>query len=272
MSDDSSRGATQSDGNTRRRFLTALGAVTTTGLAGCVSGGEPTRSANRVSGRLSRRYAVDVDEGTTAFEIDVSKAEYAAARDRSRSFAKAAEAARDSDAIERLGHQIAREYASDLDRLLAAQAVVTDIEYASDAETTGKREYIRYPAETIAEDTGDCEDLAFVLGGLLSSDALDFRTGFVIPEGHCAVLVDRADVPESALASDPLFVTVEGREYVYLEAVEGRTPGAWARNYGERPLLAAYRDGWYPLDAGAIVDYSVETVSSSGSGATAQFF
>jgi hypothetical protein len=272
MSDDSSRGATQNDGSTRRKFLAAVGAVTTAGLAGCVSGSETERPTDRVSGRLSRRYAVDVDEGTTAFEIDVSKAEYAAARDRSRSFAKAVEAARDSDALERLGRQIAREYSSDVDRLLAAQAVVTDIEYASDAETTGKREYIRYPAETIAEDTGDCEDLALVLGGLLSSDALDFRTGFVIPEGHCAVLVDRADVPESVLASDPLFVTVGDREYVYLEAVEGRTPGSWARDYGERPLLVAYRDGWHPLDAGALVDHSVETVSSSGSGSTAQFF
>ncbi|SEP06245.1 hypothetical protein SAMN04487948_11293 [Halogranum amylolyticum] len=271
MVDDSSSTSSRRDRTTRRRLLTGLGAAITAGFAGCVGGGETTRSTEQVSGRLSRRYAVDVDGGRAAFQVDIPKSAYAAARDRDRSFARAVDAARDNDALERVGRQIADEYASDADRLLAAQAVVADIEYTTDRATTGQREYIRYPAETIAEDTGDCEDLALVLAGVLSSDALGFRTGFVIPEGHCAVLVDRDDVPESLLVSDPLTVTVGDREYVYLESVEDRSPGSWARDYGERPLLVAYRDRWYPLDAGALVDHSLETVAG-GSGSTSQFF
>ncbi|SFK67756.1 hypothetical protein SAMN04487950_0538 [Halogranum rubrum] len=272
MSEESHHSRTgRGSGRTRRQVLGTLGVTAVTGLAGCLDGGGSDDSTT-TPGRISRRYAVDVDEGRAAFHVDIPKSEYVTARDRSRSFTRAANAARESPALERLGRQIARTYSSDADRLLAAQAVVTDIEYARDIESTDQREYIRYPAETIAERMGDCEDLAFLLAGLLSSSALDFRTGFVIPEGHCAVLVDTADVPATLLASDPLTVRFGGREYVYVEAVEAHAPGAWARDYGTRSLLVAYRDGWYPLDTAALADHSIEMLTDRDVGSVVEFF
>jgi hypothetical protein len=262
----------QNDRLTRRGMVCALAATAGVTLAGCVGGGDSSRAVGDVSGQFSRRYVVDVDGSERRFGVDVPRETYTSVRQQSRSFGSAVDAARDSAMLERVGRRIARTYDSNTDRFLAAQAVVTDIEYARDISSTGRREYIRYPTETVVEETGDCEDLAILLAGLLSSDALGFRTGFVIPEGHCAVLVDRADLPESLLVADPLTVTLSGREYVYVEAVEERSPGSWARDYGDRPLLVAYRGRWHPLDVSALTDHSLDALTSGEFGSTAQFF
>lgn len=273
MSEEHPRSATaQNDRLTRRNVVRALAATAGVTLAGCVGGGDSSRTAGDVSGQFSRRYVVDVDGRERRLSVDVPRETYLSVRQQSRSFGSAVDAARDNAMLERVGRRIAQTYDSDLDRFLAAQAVVTDVEYARDIASTGQREYIRYPTETVVEETGDCEDLAILLAGLLSSAALDFRTGFVIPEGHCAVLVDRADLPESLVVADPLTVTLSGREYVYVEAVEERSPGSWARDYGERPLLVAYRGRWYPLDVSALTDHSLDTLTNGEFGSATQFF
>jgi hypothetical protein len=77
-----------------------------------------------------------------------------------------------------------------------------------------------------------------------------------MPRNHCATLVARSDLPPGLVAT-PLTVTLGGTEFVYVEAVERVSPGEWARDYGERPILAAYRDRWHLVDAGAVLDATV---------------
>lgn len=69
-------------------------------------------------------------------------------------------------------------------------------------------EYIKYPAETIMEGGGDCEDSAILLAALLKT--LGFNTVLISPKGHMAV----------GLACDNCqgtYITYENQKYYYLE-------------------------------------------------------
>lgn len=257
---------------TRRSLVRAAGAGLAAGLAVCLGGGaSQARGRTAKAASRSHRYAVSVDGRQHRFSIDIPGRLYADARARPRSFAQAVRSARKSDLLNRLGREIADQYDSNSERLLAAQAVATAIPYSSDRSSTGRQSYVRYPAETLAEDTGDCEDLAIVLMGVLASPALGFQTGLIVPKGHCAVLVARTDVPSSCLSTNPLTVTLSETEYVYVESVARRTPGNWARNYGNQPLLAAYRHHWYPLNVAALGENFVDVMKSGNVDATWQF-
>ena len=230
---------------TRRGLLCALGAGV--GLAGCVAGG---RSASGDGSVHSRRF--DVPGAGDPVAVDVPAARYRRVRDAPHSFAATTAAAREWDRLDRLAARLRRRVPSRAAGIRAAQALVAGIDYATDRESTGRAEYVRYPAETLVDGEGDCDDKAVLLAGLLASDALDCRTALLMPERHCSTLAARADLPPALLASDPLTVVLGGTEFVYVEAVEAVEPGTTARDYGTRPLLAAYTDRWHVLDASAI--------------------
>lgn len=256
---------------TRRGLLGALAAAGAGGLAGCLDGGQRSVAApsGRAAGTFARRYDVGVDGTRSRVTVEIGEDAYAAARERERSFSRAVGVARDSATLGRITAQLSRRYDTRAARVAAAQAFAAGITYARDVNSTGRDEYVRYPVETLVEDAGDCEDLAVVLAGLLTH--LGIRTGLVVPRGHCAVLAARADLPASVLADDPLTVSLDGVEYVYVEAVERHPPGAWARDYGERALLAAYRGRWYPLEVGALAEEFVAAVEEGHLRAAVQF-
>jgi len=98
---------------------------------------------------------------------------------------------------------------SDVDRASMALAFVQYIEYTDDSDSAGKAEYFRYPVETLYDQTGDCEDTAFLLAALL--EVMGFDAVVLFFEGHAAVGVD---------VDEPYFTgryTYQGVDYYYCE-------------------------------------------------------
>jgi hypothetical protein len=146
----------------------------------------------------------------------------------------------------------------------AAQSLTARITYITDEASTGEFEYVRYPAETLVHECGDCEDKAILLAGLLSRPPLDCQTALLIVPHHCATLVAREDVPSELLAADAISVTLGGMKYVYLEAVGTVRAGQAARDYGSRPHVAAYDGRWTVLDTGVLLDWAEKAVGRRG--------
>jgi len=231
----------------RRGLLGALGAGAA--LTGCVTRG---RSGSGGEERIQREFTIPTGRGHGTVAVGVPADRYRRARNTAHSFGATMAAARGWDVLDRLASRIRRLASTRETGLRAVQTLTAGIDYATDRESTGSVEYVRFPAETLVDGEGDCDDKAVLLAGMLASDAFDCRTALLMPEGHCATLVARTDLPSTLLASDPLTVVLGGTEFVYVEAVEAVTPGTTARNYGTRPRLAAYTDRWHVLDARAI--------------------
>ncbi len=74
---------------------------------------------------------------------------------------------------------------SDYDMVECAILFAQEIPYTTDAETKGKSEYPRFPIETVVDDTGDCEDHAFLLAA--TTYALGYDTVLLDFPTHMAV-------------------------------------------------------------------------------------
>ena len=251
--DDGRRDGSEAAAPTRRRLLGAVGAGALAGLGGCVGrvlGQSPTDTDRTIREAVTVR--IDGESSTVRYGIPA--AAYRSARDRDAAVPAATTAARTAEFLDDLAARLLDRAGSRAAGVRAAQSLTAALPYVTDAASTGHREYIRHPAETLVDGEGDCDDKAVLLSALLSRPAFDCRTGLVMPRGHCATLVARDDLPAGLVASAPLSVTLDGTAFVYLEAVGRVWPGDWARDYGERPLLAAYRDRWHVLDGGAMLD------------------
>ena len=87
-----------------------------------------------------------------------------------------------ADAIKRDG---AKYGYSDYDMVETAILFAQGIPYTTDADTKGKSDYPRFPIETVVENTGDCEDHAFLLAAVTS--ALGYDTVLLDFPTHLAV-------------------------------------------------------------------------------------
>ena len=252
---DGHRGESNASDPTRRRLLGALGAGVLTGLSGCVGGvlGQSSTDAGRT---LRGSVEVTFDHETTTVRYGVPAGAYRAARERDPTVPDATVAAGTADFLDDLAARLLDRADSPAASVRAAQSLTASLPYATDADSTGHQEYVRHPAETLVDGEGDCDDKAVLLSALLSRPAFDYRTGLVMPRDHCATLVARPDLPPGLVAT-PLTVRLDGTEFVYVEAVERVQPGDWAMDYGERPILAAYRDRWHLVDGGAVLDAAV---------------
>lgn len=56
----------------------------------------------------------------------------------------------------------------------SALTFVQALPYSKDSDSKGKDEYVRYPLETLADGTGDCEDKSLLLAALLAEMDLDY--------------------------------------------------------------------------------------------------
>ncbi len=112
------------------------------------------------------------------------------------------------------------EFDSDTDDLSLVNSVVywvhRNIEYRSDSETHGAREYWQLPAETLYLMTGDCEDIAILTASLL--EALGFDTVLVVEPNHVSLGVHI----EGASGN-----TIEygGSHYLATDPTQGDLPG-----------------------------------------------
>jgi len=124
---------------------------------------------------------------------------------------------------------------------------VQGIRYAEDMVGASAYDYQRTVAETLVAGVGDCEDLTYLLAGLLSA-AFDCETALLFQPGHVLLGVDPDDVPplpyeyESVTAGDRAYVPVEPSLHVPV----GRRP--------PMPFVAVYGDGrWLHHDTDAML-------------------
>lgn len=97
-------------------------------------------------------------------------------------------------------------------------AFVQHLRYVGD----GKYEYPRYPAETLVDMGGDCEDTSILLASLLMS--LGYKSILISPKGHMGVgIAVKGKYPGVS-------VTMDGQNYYYIETTE---PGWYIGEYPE---------------------------------------
>src|SRR4030042_2644657 len=87
-------------------------------------------------------------------------------------------------------------------------AFVQSLPYTVDSVTTGYDEYPRYPAETLIDDGGDCEDTSILTAALLH--VMNYKVILINPPGHMAVGVNIPGTYGS-------YYNYEEKEYFYLE-------------------------------------------------------
>lgn len=131
-----------------------------------------------------------------------------------------------------------------------AIGLVHSLKYATDAESMGAPDYIRTVEETLVDGCGDCEDLTYLLVGMLSQPAFGYRTAMVILPGHILAGVHRDDLP-AAYADAP---TLPGGTYVAIECTTSRPIG----EFKDEPVLAMYGDGVEYIDRSAIANTGEE--------------
>ncbi|RLM63402.1 hypothetical protein DVK07_16250 [Halorubrum sp. Atlit-26R] len=188
-------------------------------------------------------------------EFSIERSAYREAADKAHGYLSGFEAAKASSHAERLTEALAdvsvtgeRAWRSlpESVRLERAIGFVRSFKYVTDAESTGAPEYIRTVEETLVDGCGDCEDLTYLLVGILSQPAFSYRTAMVILPGHMLAAVHRDDLP-AAYADAP---TLPGGAYVAIECTTSRPIG----DFQDEPVLAVYGDGIEYIDQSSITD------------------
>ena len=103
---------------------------------------------------------------------------------------------------------------ADDETLSFALAFVQSLEYTLDDVSTAYDEYPRYPLETLADETGDCEDTSILFAAL--SLAMGYDTVLLNPPGHIAAgVAAEAGVPGGGYMYN-------GKKYLFAETtIEG---------------------------------------------------
>ncbi|WP_152423197.1 hypothetical protein [Natrinema versiforme] len=185
--------------------------------------------------------------------VTIPRTVYRTAREEKAAISNAVTAAQKNEFLDGVVRRIIDSSSSIPQALHAVQSFVDTIDYATDRESTGTTEYVRYPSETLVDGEGDCDDKAVLLAGLLSRPPFNYKTGLVFPPNHCATLVPRSELPAQSVSVDPLRVTVNGTEFVYIESVADVPLGRWAEDYGENPILATYVGFWQIHNMGELL-------------------
>ena len=105
--------------------------------------------------------------------------------------------------------------------ILEAVRYVQSIEYVTDKDFCGETEYPKYPIETVYDNCGDCEDVSFLLAGILREMGCDVC--FLYLPGHFAVGIAGDDT------IDGVYYQYNDKKYYYAEATNdefllGQTP------------------------------------------------
>ena len=109
--------------------------------------------------------------------------------------------------------------------VMSALTFVQSLPYATDQETKGQEEYVRFPLETLADGVGDCEDKGVLLGAILSALEVDYIL-LLLPD-HLALGVQCNEIEE---VPEILF---NERRYLYVETTSphwsiGRIPDEYS--------------------------------------------
>ena len=96
------------------------------------------------------------------------------------------------------------------DTVLEAISFVQIIPYIYDIDSTGEKEFPKYPIETLFDNGGDCEDTSILLAGILKE--LGFGVCFIHYEGqHVAIGIKGSDGLKGS------YFEYNGSKYFYIE-------------------------------------------------------
>lgn len=98
---------------------------------------------------------------------------------------------------------------SDIGRVNCVLKFVQSIQYEYDIDGKGVREYYKYPAETIWEQKGDCEDHAILFTSLMR--AMGYNVVMVNCVGHMTAAVN-------VVGGSGNYITHDGENYYYCES------------------------------------------------------
>ena len=94
------------------------------------------------------------------------------------------------------------------------------IPYKTDPDTRGDDEFFKYPAETLWDGGGDCEDSSFLYASIMS--ALGYRTSVAMFPTHAMAGI----VLDPLESSYDTFTSGDGTVYVFAETT-GTGTGVW---------------------------------------------
>ncbi|RLM51654.1 hypothetical protein [Halorubrum sp. Atlit-28R] len=215
---------------------------------------------NRVGGRYALTYDWTDGRGRRwSVDLSVPRPAYAAAARRPRGYLSALESARTDPHARRLVERIDAANAlenrngvafPDTARFERAVSFVRSLPYVTDTASKGVPDYVRAVPETLVDAGGDCEDLTYLLVGMLSQPPFGYRTALAFLPGHVLVGVHRADLPTTHADA----ATLPEGPYVPVESVRARPIG----EFRDEPVLAVYGDGLEFVDRTAIAETAAE--------------
>ena len=97
----------------------------------------------------------------------------------------------------------------DSDNLGNVISFVQSLQYVTDQQSKGKKDYIRFPLETLVDGKGDCEDLAILAASILHE--MGYGVLLVLLPNHLALAVDCDE------EIDGTYYTFEGKDYYFVE-------------------------------------------------------
>jgi hypothetical protein len=164
--------------------------------------------------------------------VRVFKSEYvrATTRPRTRRYRAVVRAALDTGLAARVARQIASTARPNGDGipadLTAAIRAVQALGYVSEPVEAAAEETIKFPAETLVEGGGDCEDTAVLLAAILRASPLERQCAVIHPPNHAGVGVAGEDFSGT-------YYVRNGTRYFYVET----TGSGW--DVGELPAQYA---------------------------------
>lgn len=192
-----------------------------------------------------RILVTESDARTTALRVFKSEYVRAASRDRPDGYRPFVAAAIESGLAGRCATRIVRKTTSGVTRdggkngadsrvdptVQAAIDVVQALPYVPEPLEAGVDEYVKFPAETLVESGGDCEDTAVLLASILRSAPFDRRCAMIQPPNHMGVGI----AGESFVGT---YYRREGTRYFYVETTgQGWEVGELPAEYAEETAL-----------------------------------
>lgn len=130
------------------------------------------------------------------------------------------------EVVRNLSMQLVDDTMTMKEKIMSLLTFVQSLPYSKDRVSKGKVEYVRYPVETLADGTGDCEDKAVLLGSMFYELGIDFV--LLLPPDHMAL-----GVPCDDIHGEQCFKFGD-KKYYYLETTNPRWEiGQIPKEYGK---------------------------------------
>ena len=126
---------------------------------------------------------------------------------------------------------------SDYDNVYNVVAFVQSLEYVTDLESMGEKEYVRYPVETLIDGVGDCEDTSILMAAILNE--MGYGVVLLSLPNHLALGVKGDNTIEGN------YYLFDNERYCYLETTDkgwklGEVPKRYANSTAKiLPLVYA---------------------------------